>query len=221
METRICYRCGVDKPLEYFSRHKNYVGGRMTTCKSCIAIRSKKYKRSAPGLIKNMYNNQKQSSKRRGHPNPSYTKEELRDWIMSQPLFEELHKKWVDSGYERELVPSVDRLDDSLPYTMNNIRLTYWRVNKHKYVNEVLRSGNHPSQTPINQYSLDGKFITTFPSIAEAGRITGISIGNISGVCVHPNKYTAKGFIFRHTSEVEGQEDIPAVKSGRGKNKIS
>lgn len=39
--TRICYRCGVEKPLEEFHRNRNLVLGRMYLCKSCRSIHVK------------------------------------------------------------------------------------------------------------------------------------------------------------------------------------
>lgn len=215
MDTKTCTKCGLNKSLDEFYKSKRYAKGVTSRCIKCI----QKYNKSIPRLISNIYSNQKKSSKRRGHPMPEYSKEELTNWITSQPNFLNLYEQWVASGFKREMVPSVDRLKDELPYTLSNIRLTYWKENKLKYINGTLRAGNHPNKVSINQYSLKGKFIANFDSITEASKKTGILTSSIGMVCSKdtPDK-TAKGFVFKYAADVDGKKDIPAVKRYRSKD---
>lgn len=56
---------------------------------------------------------------------------------------------------------------------------------------------NHPTfSKPVSQYTKDGEFIATYPSIMEAERQTGICNGNISACCNGRYK-SAGGFIWR------------------------
>lgn len=48
----------------------------------------------------------------------------------------------------------------------------------------------------VNQFSKDGSFITTYPSLNEAGRNTGIHIGHISECCIGRLK-SAGGFVWK------------------------
>lgn len=43
-------------------------------------------------------------------------------WSKSNKDWRNLYNNWVLSGYERKLSPSIDRVDSSLGYTIENIR---------------------------------------------------------------------------------------------------
>lgn len=48
-------------------------------------------------------------------------KQEFYKWSMTHPDFLELFSKYKDSGWERKLAPSVDRINSSLGYTLDNM----------------------------------------------------------------------------------------------------
>lgn len=77
--------------------------------------------RTKKGLISTVYSAQKRKSKSRGMPSPTYSKDELSDWLYSNPLFHALFNNYVNNGYDSKLRPSVDRLDDNLSYCFENI----------------------------------------------------------------------------------------------------
>jgi hypothetical protein len=71
----------------------------------------------------------RQKSNRRGHPPPCFSAAiDLHAWAISRGL-EQLWSTYESSGYPRDLRPSVDRLDNAKPYTLDNIRLVTWREN--------------------------------------------------------------------------------------------
>lgn len=54
---------------------------------------------------------------------------------------------------------------------------------------------NATSSKPVNQYTKDGKYITSYPSATEASRITGIGNSIITDCCRHrPHCLTAGGY---------------------------
>lgn len=63
---------------------------------------------------------------------------------------------------------------------------------------ETQRKYNRRS-IPVSQYSLDGEFIATYPSIKEAARQTGSDNGNISG-CLAGRQKKHNGFIWKRTN---------------------
>jgi len=191
-----CPSCGETDVCEFVSGDNR--------CKSCLSIKAKKYRQSKLGLISIIYASQKQSCKKRGHKPPKYTKEELASWVLSQPNFKKLYKKWKKSGYLREKKPSVDRLKDTKTYSFKNIRLVDFQTNTDKSY-EGNKSGENPIfhkiQTPVNQVCIiNGGIIKTHKSIHIAQRETNIQTANIWKCCVGERK-TAGGFKWEYTDE--------------------
>lgn len=161
MQTYTCTKC--KKPLDRSSFYKN--GDSISRqCKDCIRAPS----RTRTGLVKAMMASQRRNSKRRKHPKPSYLLKELRVWVFSQENFEKLYLDWVESGHNTRLIPSCDRLDDTKPYSFDNIQLTTWGLNDEK------QKTKSRSSLAVDQYTLDGILIQKFPSLASAQRCTGI-----------------------------------------------
>lgn len=131
-----CKTCGVEKDLTEFHKHKGCKDGLHNECKVCTTQRIKDYQKTFPGQLTKIYSDQRQRSKRRGHEMPTYSKEDLGQWLKSQSNFEELWDGWVESNYDTKLVPSVDRLDDSKGYSLGNIQLTTWSENNLKGHND-------------------------------------------------------------------------------------
>ena len=127
-----CTTCGTIKPLNQFNRDKSRKGGLRHRCKACGAQGSNKYRKSFKGLTTDIYAAENRHSRARGHKPPQYTKAQLIDWLQSQPHFTELYNNWVDSDYYTDLKPSVDRLDNTQTYTLDNIQLVTWAYNRAK-----------------------------------------------------------------------------------------
>ena len=43
-------------------------------------------------------------------------------WSLGDEDFNKLYQEWVDSGYEKRLSPSIDRVDTALGYVEGNVR---------------------------------------------------------------------------------------------------
>ena len=194
---KTCSRCKEDKELSDFGKLKASKDGLRPACKECSLAWYKEYAKTKTGLVRKMYNQQLKSSRKRGHPEPSYNCKELTKAILDMPLFNKLYKEWVSSGYDKDLIPSIDRDDNLLPYTEDNITLMTWGENNRKYHKDVYE-GNSTQCRPVTQLTLDGKFIREFKSISIAGRALGISNGFISDACSGRYK-TAKGYKFMYT----------------------
>lgn len=183
----ICKECHNDLPLDCFTFNKavRSRGGIDYLCKECKRIKREKYYKSKEGVIQTIYDSQKLSSKRRNHIQPIYSKDELYEWLDSNPLFHTLYQEWVDSGYERDNKPSVDRINDFEPYTLENIRLCKFRENYRKShldrINGTSTSGL--VCRAVIQLSLDGECIREYHSVTEAERQLNLSHQNIVKVC--------------------------------------
>ena len=163
----------------------------------------KKWRKSKSGLISNIYSSQKQSSKKRLHNPPTYSKEWLENWLLINPEFHRLYDIWVISGYDKMLKPSVDRIDDNIGYTEYNIQLMTWRENKEKYYNNIRKNIStnkglfNKGHKSVRQFDLDNNFIAEYISLHDAERQTGILSQNISKVCKGKRKSTG-GYLWRY-----------------------
>tara|TARA_R110000822_G_scaffold158970_4_gene298486 strand:+ start:1815 stop:2318 length:504 start_codon:yes stop_codon:yes gene_type:complete len=148
------------------------------------------------GLCKKLYYAQRGSSKDRGHEMPDYEREWLVDWIQSQPHFDALFNAWVESDYDTKLRPSVDRVDESKPYTKNNIQLVTWRYNNIRRKTSVIRNTKGRFTKHVIQLDLEGWVVDTHESTAVAARRSGTSQSNISNVCNGKHKQSG-GYVWR------------------------
>ena len=179
----ICNKCRVEECILNYS-----------LCKICKSSSTKDTSRTKDGIVTTIYKGQKQSSKKRGHRPPEYSKKVLREWLFSQVIFHELYNEWVQSGYMRRLKPSVDRKEDSVHYCMSNIQLmTSGDNNGKRYV----------SVTVIHRTL---GILGVFNSISKASIYLGF-IGKSGSVrnAINNGKYGTKGKL----------KDIKIIKGGQ------
>lgn len=199
MGKKVCSKCGEVKEFSEFRKDNKMVLGRRSQCKSCEKIGLIKYNRSKKGLINRIYNSQKNNSIYRGYSVPAYTLCELKKWCLSQDVFHELYYKWVDSKYNKELRPSIDRKNDYKSYTFSNIQIITWRENYIKYCNDAINGINTKRCKGVKKYDLSGNFIEEYYSISEAARQNNMDNKHISSVCKGvKSRGSANGFIWRY-----------------------
>ena len=195
MKTKKCNRCKETKPLSDFYIYKGkYVYG---SCRMCTTEVLRKYFRTKAGVVARIYSNQKNNSKGRNYPMPVYTQEQLKDWIFSQDNFTDLYNSWVESGYDRFLTPSCDRIDDYKSYTLDNLQLVTWDDNMRRGHLNQINGINTKRCKAVIQYTLDGKKVNEYYSLNNAERETGINHGDISCVCQGKSN-TAGGYLWRY-----------------------
>lgn len=158
--------------------------------------------RSKKGLPAKIYARQKASSKHRRQPQPNYTLTEFRYWMYLQDDFEKLYNDWIESGYAKSLTPSVDRINNSLPYTLDNIRLMTWKENHDKYALDVKNHVNCSVKNlrPVIQLDLAGKVLNEYPSGALAARATNTRTSGIMAAA-QGRCETANGFRWAYKDE--------------------
>jgi hypothetical protein len=204
MKKKRCNTCGDIKSLKDFYRDKSCLDGFEYRCKKCASIKDAKYSKTKIGLITRMYNDQKACSKRREYPVPTYSKNELKEWLFSQKLFHELFDNWKKGGYEKNLTPSCDRKDDYKSYTFDNIQLMTWGENEDKGNKDRKNGINNKKSKAVLQFDINGGFIKEYYSIAEAGRRIGTVGSNIIFAC--QGKYSqAGGFIWKYKNNKESR----------------
>jgi len=180
---KICKTCNNLKNINLFFNCINNKHGKSMSCKECDTSKSTIYKRTINGLIGKIYQSQKYASKNRFDNPPSYTREELIEWVVSQDCFEELYNNWIESDYDKMLIPSIDRIDDYKGYSFDNIQLITWKDNNKKGWLDRKNGINNKHNKAVLQYTLDGKFVKEYHSTMEAERNMNIAHENISKNC--------------------------------------
>lgn len=128
---------------------------------------------------------------------PNYTKLELLDWVKSNPNFNELFNKWALAGYTKDEKPSIDRLDDYKPYTLDNIQLMTWRENNTKGHADRMNGNNRKQLRGVIKYSLNDVKLEEYYSIRYAARVTGADQSCITRCCKGKQK-TAGGYKWKY-----------------------
>ena len=195
--TRECNKCYTAKEERKFRQGRK-------ECKACEMEESTRYRRTKKGLVVSIYGHQKQSSKRRLHRPPEYSRQDLEEWLFSQTIFHELYDEWVHSGYKTRLKPSVDRRYDDIHYCMRNIQIMTWGENQDKAYSDSNNGKLRTSHRGVLQFTKDNEFVAEYTSLAEAERQTGISHKQISATC-SGRQNTAKGYIWTYKEEKDNR----------------
>ena len=216
--TKICTKCNCEKELTEFRYIKstqkyranciecekeyfdNYKSNNITDIKISAEKSRTKIRRTKIGLIKRIYDSQRTSSKKRNFPLPEYTDKWLIDFMLSSEYFHKIYNDWVNSGYKRDMIPSIDRIDDYIGYCKTNIKIEVFKDNRNRYYSDAINGVNNKQNKSICQYTKDNVLISTFFSISEATRVTKVDGGDISKVAKLKKK-SAGGFIWRYKDE--------------------
>jgi len=193
-----CTKCG--KLTDNFGPDKKTKDSLSSWCRDCYNKAMKARVRTREGLVTKIWGSQRRHSKKRGHVMPDYTLKELQEWVFSQNNFEELYKNWEVSDYNRMLVPSCDRLDDSKHYTLDNLQLITWKENDDKRAKDMraCKLKTAKPHKPVIQMDLVGNVIAEFVSTAQASRRTRVAQQNISSVACNGRRKTAGGYLWKY-----------------------
>lgn len=155
----ICTKCKKNKPDGEFRKNKNFVqrNGLSYHCKRCDLDG----KQTPNGRLVIMYNSTRSASRGRGVSTPDFTQKELSEWAYSNG-YSKIYNKWKENDYDKNKVPSVDRIDPTMPYSLTNIQIVSWAVNNSRNVTAM--------SNPVTRYDLNGKNSKTFTSVRSAAR---------------------------------------------------
>jgi hypothetical protein len=165
-----------------------------------------------------IYSAQRHSSRNRGHEYPNYSLSELRDWLYSQDLFHILYENWVNSGFEKDMAPSCDRLNDFQPYSLKNIQLMTWKENRLKNSKDRFEGVDNRVNRAVLQYSMDGEFIEKHYSLRSAARKNGLKYHTGIQGCCSGEYSSSSGFMWFYADSVPenfSPEKISKPKLGK------
>lgn len=142
METKKCNVCLLEKELIKFNKHPTTKDKRQNQCRDCRNKLQIEYRKERGGNIKTiLYEKTKKGFLVRCYRNmlsrvsgiqkhkyhlyvnlPILNKEYFYEWSLSNNNFNELFDKWESSNYERKICPSIDRINSTRGYEIDNIR---------------------------------------------------------------------------------------------------
>lgn len=196
MEIRKCTGCNLVKPISEYHKKLDSFDTKCNTCiserdklsyiknKARVKERASEYHKTKIGLIVSIHSNQKSSSIQRGHEMPLYSRIELSDWMLSKDEFHVMFKEWEDSGFNSELTPSIDRINDYLGYSFENIRITTWKLNRDRAHSDRKNGINKKGSASIVAIHTKTNIKSEYPSMRFAERILGINHTLISKCCM-------------------------------------
>ena len=164
------------------------------------------YTKSIKGVITYIWHHQIRNCKQRNHPLPTYSFQELYDWCLQISNFRRVYTDWVDSNYDPELKPSINRLDNSKTYSLDNIEVITWKNNKEKAYEDIRNNLLHNptllnnGHRPVCQYDFNGNKVNSFISVSDAARSNNIGHQAISECCKETRK-SYKGFLWCYSDK--------------------
>jgi|GEM_PF-2136575 len=175
---KICKDCNIKKDKSLFYGVQN-------ECKECTKKRVKAnslkvggaYDFSEKGVFRVIYKTQKANQRNRGFGSLPYTKIELVSWCKENG-FDSLFSEWVKSGNNKDLKPSVDRIDDLKGYSFSNISMGTWIQNReHQYsdIRNGIGTGGRRCKKVLKRDG-GGVLVSEYVSYNSAVRDIGYSI---------------------------------------------
>lgn len=100
-------------------------------------------------------------------------------------------------------IPAKENASRKSPEWQKNVREgAKKRAKDHEWRKNHAEAMRRTKSKPVDQFTIDGQFIKTWPSAREAARVLGYSQGNIS-TCCNGKQKTAYGHIWRHAENKE------------------
>ena len=166
-----CSKCKEVKKLSEFRKRPTRKIGLQSQCKKCQALNKRNYYKTKEGKLILIYGNQLKSSKRRGYEPPNYTSYEFINRFINDKDYLNIHSKWVDSGYLKDLSPSFDRKDDYKPYSFDNLnKWMTWKENNNKAFLDTKEGRLNKRSKAVKGTNVNTEKVIDFHSMQEAKR---------------------------------------------------
>ena len=156
-----------------------------TNTKERLLENTRRWRKTKKGVLTNMYDHMRRRHK------VFFSLQEFHNMFLNDKKFNRLYEEWVKSNYNKQLKPSIDRIDCRKPYTVRNIHMITWAENRFKQAKLDGKRGRKP---PVLQL-LGDKVIARFQSQRDVIKKLGINQGNLSMV-LNGRRRTVNGYRF-------------------------
>lgn len=154
MANRKCNTCGIEKPLDQFKKNRRQPQGRERQCKPCwneyLRAYNVAYTKTHKGFIMRAYRNMQSRVEgvqwRKAHlyaGKSLLSREAFYEWAFTSGEFHELFAAWEFAGYARQYTPSVDRIDSSRGYDLDNMQWVTHSENSRRGNQSRIRQRRH------------------------------------------------------------------------------
>lgn len=157
--------------------------GKFIVIKSSSSVNLSKLELDMFLYAKRKYSDIRSRARRKKFDEIKFTLSEFILWIMNQDNYKSIYLNYIASNKDRNLCPSVDRLDDYKTYSIDNIRLTIWKENKDKYNSDRLIGKNTKQSKPVIAICISTGEQTRYHSAHYAAQITGVERTSINRSC--------------------------------------
>lgn len=136
--TKQCTKCGEQKPFDAFHKNKKNKDGLRSRCKSCVYIAQKKHIESSyQNFLKDRLLQSEKRAKIKGFLHTITIDDLLHIWDLQRGLCSYTHSSLqhtVGHAYynKNPYAVSIDRIDSTRGYTLDNIQLICGHVNTMK-----------------------------------------------------------------------------------------
>lgn len=153
-----------------------------------------KFRKTKKGILTNSFSRQKTRKK------VLYSLSELHNKFLNDLRFDRLFKEWEKSNYNKNLIPTVDRINCKKDYTLENIHCLTWQENRYKQ-----RMETNIFRAKEIVCLKNNEIIFAFKSVSDAVKKTGIMQGNISS-CLTGKRKTCGGYNWKYKNIYENPE---------------
>lgn len=206
-----CIICKKEKEISEFYVHPKMADGHLNKCKECCKAYARakdtkeydlrRYRKNPKRYLNHKYRIIKErctNEKRRYYGKKFLSREEWAEFCKrTEGQFMSMYHRWQESGYERVMSPSIDRINNDGDYTLDNIQWLSLAENDKKYIQENMR--------PII-VKKNGEVIGEFNSQQAAAEAIGSFQSNVGralrqGDRVNGRKRTIKGYTVEYSSK--------------------
>jgi len=133
---------------------------------------TRKWRKTKKGVLTNIYSHMRERHQ------VSFSLKEFHTMFLNDKKFDRLYKDWLKSKCNKQLKPSIDRIDCKKAYTKNNIQMLTWAENRFKQSKLDGKRGRKPAVLQL----LGNKVVKRFLSQRHTVKELDIHQGNLSSV---------------------------------------